>query len=210
MSKPRDFDDHEDQLSLAPETGGGITVTKIIAVVSAFALAAALLLGFLFLRKRHEDQLSAAKRAEQAALVSAPPQAQIFQDEVKLKGSEALVGGTVKNISGASLEGLVVEIALKARSTQAFEKRSVALAPGSLNPGEEGKYALRISASEWSGAQVVRLRSETRNTDVPFKPELGEKRPAEKPPAAKVIIEQRPRRKGDDFINTPDAPIKIP
>jgi hypothetical protein len=210
MSKARDFDDHEDHLSLAQDAGGGITATKVIAAASALALAAALFFGFFILRKRHEDQLSAAKRAEQAAQVSAPPQAQIFQDEVKLKGSQAVVGGTVKNISGATLEGLMVEVALKARSAQAIEKRPVTLNPDSLAPGEEGRYTLTISSDQWSGAQVVRLHSETRKADIPFKPELGEKRPAEKPPAAKVIIEQRPRRKGDDFINTPDAPIKIP
>lgn len=210
MSKARDFNDREDQLRLTQDAGGGITVTKLIAAGSALALVAALLLGFLVLRKRHVDQLNAAQRAEQAVQVSAPPQAQIFQDEVKLKGSAALVGGTVKNISSAPLEGLFVEVALKARSAQAVEKRPIALTPNSLAPGEEGKYALTISSDQWSGAQVVRLRSETRNADIPFKPELGEKRPAEKPPAAKVIIEQRPRRKGDDFINTPDAPIRIP
>ncbi|MDQ3907486.1 MAG: hypothetical protein M3268_03990, partial [Acidobacteriota bacterium] len=69
---------------------------------------------------------------------------------------------------------------------------------------------LQISSNDWAGAQVVRLHSDAHNSDVPFKPEAGQARPPEKPPAPKVIIEQRPRRKGDDFLNTPDAPIRIP
>jgi hypothetical protein len=212
MSEVSGIESHAEHAPLATEVGdGSSTATKLIAFISAMALVAALLAGFLFLRKRHEDQLAASRRAEQAAQVNAPPQAQIFQDEVRLKGSGALVGGTVKNISDSPLEGLSVEIALKGRTTQqGVEKRSVALIPDILRPGEEGKYSLQISPDEWSGAQVLRLRSNARNADVPFKPELGERRPAEKPPAAKVVVEQRPRRKGDDFINTPDTPIRIP
>jgi hypothetical protein len=212
MSEAHGYESRSEHTPLVTEIRGGSgTATKLIAVVSAIALASALFVGFVVLRKRHADKLAASRRVEQVAQVNAPPQAQIFQDEVRLKGSGALVGGTVKNISDAQLEGLSVEIALKGRTPQqGTAQRSVSLSPDSLRPGEEGKYTLQISADEWSGAQVVRLHSDARQADVPFKPELGERRPAEKPPAAKVVIEQRPRRKGDDFINTPDTPIRIP
>lgn len=200
---------------LASEVGGGSgAATKIVAVICAVGLACALLAGFLFLKKRHEDKLAAAVRAEQeakAAKAAAPPQAQVFQDEVRLAGAQALVGGTVRNISGSPLEGLSVEIALKGRTPQrGVERRTVQISPGNLRPGEDGKYALQISPDEWAGAQVVRLHSDARNADVPFKPEAGERRPTEKPPAPKVVVEQKPRRKGDDFLNTPDTPIRIP
>jgi hypothetical protein len=212
MSEAHGYESPSEHTPLVAEIGGGSgSATKLIAVVSAIALASALLVGFVVLRKRHDDKLAASRRAEPLAQGNAPPQAQIFQDEVRLKGSGALVGGTVKNVSDAQLEGLSVGIALKGRTPQqGTEERTVSLSPGSLRPGEEGKYTLQISADEWSGAQVVRLHSDARHADVPFKPELGERRPAEKPPAAKVVIEQRPRRKGDDFINTPDTPIRIP
>jgi hypothetical protein len=192
----------------AARDGGGLT--KLIAVVCASALVVALLGGFLFLRKRQADSFEAVRRAEQTARAVAPIQAQIFQDEVRLRGSEAVVGGTVKNISGAPLEDLSVEIALKGRGSQAVETKLVQLNPGSLQPGAEGKYSLQISPTDWAGAQVVRLRSRAQVADIPFKPEIGLKRPTEKPPAGKVVVEQRPRRKGDDFLNTPDTPIKIP
>jgi hypothetical protein len=212
MSEAHGYESRSEHTPLVTEIGGGSgSATKLVAVVSAIALASALLAGFVVLQKRHADKLAASRRAEQAAQVNAPPQAQIFQDEVRLKGTGALVGGTVKNISNAQLEGLSVEIALKGRTPQqGTEQRSVSLSPDSLRPGEEGKYTLQISADEWSGAQVVRLHSNARQADVPFKPEMGERRPNERPPAAKIVIEQHPRRKGDDYINTPDTPIRIP
>lgn len=215
MNEARVVERDAERTQIVTEVGGGSgAATKLVAAVCALALAGALLAGFLFLKKRHDDKLAAAQRAEQAARAAkaaAPPQAQVFQDEVRLAGSQALVGGSVKNISDAPLEGLSVEIALKGRSPQrGVEKRVVAVSPGSLGAGEQGRYSLQISPDEWAGAQVVRLHSDARNSDVPFKPEVGQPRPAEKPPASKVIIEQRPRRKGDDFINTPDTPVRIP
>ena len=128
---------------------------------------------------------------------------------MRLKGTDAVVGGTIRNNSTAPLEGLTVEIALKARASQAIAKQSVQVSPATLQPGEEGRFSLEVPSSQWSGAQVVRLHSAARHADIAFKPELGEKRPLERP-SDKVIIEQRPRRKGDDFINTPDTPIRIP
>jgi hypothetical protein len=213
MNKTSSFDNREDYPHLETlDSSPGNPVVKLIAIISAVALVVVLLCGFLFLRKRHEDQLASAKRAEQISRVVAPAQAQVFQDEVRLKGSDsAIVGGTVRNISPASLDNLFVEVELKKRSSQAIEIKPVEITPGSLRPGEEGKYSLQISSSEWSGAQVVRLRGGTTKTEIPFKPEVGEKRPAERPPAAKVVIEQHaPRRKGDDYLNTPDTPIRIP
>jgi hypothetical protein len=209
MRESRELDQYssESHFDTAREGGG---LTKLIAVLCASALVVALLAGFLFLRKRQADRFEAARRVEQSAKAVAPPQAQVFQDEVRLRGSEAVVGGTVKNTSGASLEGLSVEIALKGRASQALETKLVRVSPDSLRPGEEGKYSLQISPTEWAGAQVVHLRSGAQGADIPFKPEIGLKRPKENPPATKVVVEQRPRRKGDDFLNTPDTPIKIP
>ncbi|MDQ3908139.1 MAG: hypothetical protein M3268_07325 [Acidobacteriota bacterium] len=215
MNEARVVERDAERAPLVTELGGGSgAATKLIAFVCAVALAGALLAGFLFLKKRHDDKLAAAKRAEQAAKAAkaaVPPRAQVFQDEVRLAGSQALVGGTVKNISDAPLESLSVEIALKGRTPQrGTEKRTVAVNPGNLGPGEQGHYSLQISPDDWAGAQVVRLRSGASDADVPFKPEVGQPRPAERPPASKVVIEQKPRRKGDDFLNTPDTPVRIP
>jgi HAMP domain-containing protein len=186
------------------------TAVKLVAVACALALAATLLFGLMFLRKRQQDRLNSARQAEQAAHAVAPVEAQVFQDEVRLKGADATVSGSVKNVSAAQLEGLSVEIALKRRGSQEIETRTVQVTPNRLQTGEEGQYSLHISPTDWAGAQVVRLRSATRNADIAFKPEIGEKRPLDRSPSGNVIIEPRPHRKGDDFLNTPDTPIRIP
>jgi hypothetical protein len=212
MNKTSSFDNRDDYPHLETlDSRPGNPVVKLVAIISSVTLVIALLCGFLYLRKRHEDQLSASKRAEQITRTVPPAQAQVFQDEVRLKGSDAaIVGGTVRNISSAPLDNLYVEVELKKRSAQTVETKPVEISPGSLRPGEEGKYSLQISPGEWSGAQVVRLRGGATKAEIPFKPEVGAKRPAERPPAAKVVVEQRPRRKGDDYLNTPDTPIRIP
>jgi hypothetical protein len=121
-----------------------------------------------------------------------------------------VVGGTVRNISAEKLEGLSVEIELKRRTGGGIEVRQVSVEPRDLQPGEEGKYSLQIVPKAWSGVRVGKLMSEARGGEIPFKPELGARRPAEGRPSPKVVVEPRPQRKGDDFINTPDTPIRIP
>jgi hypothetical protein len=140
------------------ETARGGRLTKLIAALCASALVVALLAGFLFLRKRQGDQLNAARRAGQTARAAAPIRAQVFQDEVRLRGSEALVGGTVKNISAAPLEGLSIEIELKGRGSRASEanparaegrRRAEAAPQGrrfSQHPGHAHQNPLRTSS----------------------------------------------------------------
>lgn len=210
MSEARESSSGQAYLPTELGVGRASTAIKLVASACALALAATLLFGLMLLRQHQQDRLNASRRAEQAAHVVAPVQAQVFQDEVRLKGADAVVGGTVKNISDSPLQGLTVEIALKRRAAQETETRTLQIVPNNLQQGEEGQYSLQISPTEYAGAQVVRLHSAARNTDIPFKPELGEKRPLEKNPGGKVIVEPRPRRKGDDFLNTPDTPIRIP
>ncbi|PYS47867.1 MAG: hypothetical protein DMF68_14880 [Acidobacteria bacterium] len=54
----------------------------------------------------------------------------------------------------------------------------------------------------------VKLQSE----EVGFKPAQGAKRPVEHPPETKTIIVDRPSspKQGEEFINTPDNPSKVP
>jgi hypothetical protein len=186
------------------------TGAKLLAAALALLLTGSLVFGYFYLKNRNERQLASQKSAQAARAAVPPPEAQIFQDEVRLKGAQALVGGTVRNISGAALEDLSVEIELTRRADRATETRSVGVEPKNLAPGEDGKFSLLISPSEWAGTKVVRLRSGPRAAEVPFRPELGERRPAERAPTPKVVVVPRPRGKGDDFINTPDKPIRIP
>src|SRR6267143_1492704 len=45
---------------------------------------------------------------------------------------------------------------------------------------------------------------------IPFKTLPGAQRPLEKTPDGKTIVVSRPRPRGEEFINTPDNPAKVP
>lgn len=201
----------EEDFHLTADTVGRKSLAaKIWPALLALALTVGLLGGYFYLRSRNEKALAERRAEAEKAKAVAPPVAQIFQDEVRLAGGQAVVGGTVRNISGEKLEGLSVEIELKSRTGDGKEVRQVAVEPRDLPPGQDGKYALQIAPKAWGGVSVARLMSAARGGEVPFKPEMGARRPAEGRPAPKVIVEPRPRQKGDDFINTPDTPVRIP
>ncbi|HEX8635009.1 MAG TPA: hypothetical protein VF703_12755 [Pyrinomonadaceae bacterium] len=196
--------------------GGGATPSKWVklgAVACALAVAAALFVGYRLLRARHLASVRAAQQTEQAAKIAAPPEAQIFEDEARLKGSQAIITGTVRNISERRLEALSLEMELKRRGNQqAAEQRRVNVEPADLAPGEEGRYALSLPSTEWSGARVSKLNSGGRAEAVAFKSAVGARRPAERLPqgSPKVVVVPRPKPKGEEFINTPDNPTRIP
>lgn len=201
----------EEPLPAGMSDGKKSFAVKIGAAACALLLTASLLGGYFYLRGRNVHNLDASRKVEQAERQTpSAPKAQIFQDEVLLKGSRAVVGGRVRNVTGDTLEDLKVEIELMARDERTKETRSVRVEPATLRPGEEGRYVLQIVSSEWTGTRVSRLMSEKSEGDIPFKPEVGARRPLERTPAPKVVVVPRPKTKGDDFLNTPDTPIRIP
>ncbi|HEV2799253.1 MAG TPA: hypothetical protein VGW12_02085 [Pyrinomonadaceae bacterium] len=188
---------------------------KFGAVACALCVTVALFLGYRAFRARQLARVRSAQQAEQVAKVAAPPEAQIFEDEARLKGSQALITGTVRNISDKRLEALSLEMELKRRSNaQTAERRRVGVEPASLAPGEEGRYTLSLSSAEWSGARILSLNSEGRAEGIAFKSAVGARRPAERLPQGnpKIVVVPRPKPKGggEEFINTPDDPVRIP
>jgi hypothetical protein len=186
---------------------------KLGAIACALAVAAALLVGYRHMRERQLARVRAAQQTEQASKIVAPPEAQIFEDEARLKGSQAVITGTVRNISDKRLEALSLEMELKRRgNSQAVERRKVEIEPADLAPGEEGRYTLSLVSSEWSGARVLNLNSEGRTEAIAFKSAMGARRPPERLPqgSPKIVVVPRPRPKGEEFINTPDNPTRIP
>jgi hypothetical protein len=158
------------------------------------------------------DQVSAAGSVK-TTKVSAPAEAEIFVDEAMLAKPYALIGGTVKNIGPRRLEKLSVEIELRRREGVDVERRVVSVEPADLGPGEHGKYVLKVLSEEWGSSRVVSLRSDAGGREVTFNYLPGAKRPPEIPPAVKAVANaprQKPRPNGDEFINTPDTPIKVP
>lgn len=203
---------HEPHLFEGGETAPSKWV-KIGAIACALAVAAALLIGYRFLRARQLESVRAAQPATQASKIAGPPEAQIFEDEARLKGSDAIISGTIRNISDKKLEDLSLEMELKRRTAaQTTEKRQISVEPSSLEPGAEGRYSLSLRSSEWSGARVSSLNSARRTETIAFKSALGARRQPERLPqgSPKVVVVPRPRQKGEEFINTPDNPTRIP
>ena len=200
-----------DFLLTGSDVGKRSVAVKVGAAVCALALTGSLVGGYFLLRGRNVKTIQARQEAAMAGRDRPlPPKAQVFHDEVVLKGSKAVVGGTVRNIADETLEELNVEIELKARDGRTSEMRSVRIEPASLGRGEEGRFTLQINSGDWGGTRVARLFSTKAEADIPFKPEVGAKRPPERAPSPKVIIVPRRKTKGDDFLNTPDTPIRIP
>jgi hypothetical protein len=187
---------------------------------SGFTLAVVCLLiaaivGFTYFAFFRQTAQSPAGEARQQKEAPVSTEAQIFEDEPVPKGSQAIVGGTVRNISREPLRDLSLELELKRRVDGSTELRTVAVEPNDLAPGEEGKYTLTLQRQEFSETQIKRLKSNARSEQIVFKTAPGAPRPKELPhePPTRTIIVQRPsstRPKGEEFINTPDTPTKIP
>lgn len=184
---------------------------KIGAGVCALAVTGALLAGYFVLQHRHKQQALARQRAAEAAKKAPPVEAQVFENEARLEGGAAVVSGVVRNVSNARLDSLRAEIQLIPRTGEQLQVQQVRLQPDSLNPGEEGRYTLSVPSRQWSATRLVRLLSESRNAEIAFRSQVGERRPLEQPQGApvKVIVGQPNRGKRDEFLNTPDNPIPI-
>jgi hypothetical protein len=157
---------------------------------------------------------AAVNRNAPAQAKAAPtPEANIFVDEPRLAKPYAVIGGTVKNVGPQKLERLSVQVELRRRDDNTIEKREVGLEPADLAPGEQGKFAFKVRPDEFRGSSIVGLRSGARTEDVAFVSLPGSKRPPERLPERVVNVrtpKQKPRSAGDEFINTPDTPIKVP
>jgi hypothetical protein len=135
----------------------------------------------------------------------------VLEDEAMPKGSQAVIGGTVRNISGERLENVSVELELIRRDGKGTETRELALAPAVLEPGAEGRYSITVLPKDWKGSHILRLKSSTRPAELAFKSEVGARRPPERIPAAReriVIVRPKPK-KGDDYLNTPETADQI-
>ena len=143
-------------------------------------------------------------QANKQKAAASEPALTVIEDEATLRGAESVIGGTVRNVSGEKLEDLVVELELSRRVDDAKLVRTVSVNPGSLSPGEEGKYAVKISNRDWAGSKILRIRSGAREEALAFVSQPGAKRPPERTPDGKIIIVRKPRTKGDEFLNSPD------
>ena len=190
------------------------SVVKIVSILTALAITAGLLIGFLVWRKLHEERVGIER--EQPNAVGAvrpvlPAKVQIYMDEPVRKGPQALIGGTVHNISGESLANVAIEIELTRRKDATTEVRSLALDPTELAPDQKGRYSLTLTG-DYRSIKLLKITSGSDSAEIGYKAAPGAARPVEHPPDTKTIIVGRPSApgKGEEFINTPDNPAKIP
>jgi hypothetical protein len=163
-----------------------------------------------------KSRAAAGPTATPAKAAAAPPEANILVDEPRLAKPYAVIGGTVQNVGGQKLAGLTVQIELRRRDDNSVERREAAVAPTDLAPGQQGKFALKVTADDWRSSSVVGLRAGEPAGDVAFKTMPGAKRPPERIPDEVINVrtpgDSKPKTRSgsDEFINTPDTPIKVP
>lgn len=169
------------------------------------------LLPFLILSGCQNSPDASQQKAARATPTPKPePQAHIFVDEARLAKPYAIIGGAVQNVGNEKLENLSVEVELRRRADSGVETRELKVEPADLEPGQQGKFSLKVLSEEWSGSRVVGLKRG--GAEVAFRSLPGAKRPPEKI-KDNVIIVKTPGKKrsgGDDFINTPDTPYSVP
>jgi hypothetical protein len=190
-------------------------LTLITALLCALAITGVLFAGYIYLRRRHAEQERARQQAESppATKPAGPPLLQVYDDDAVLKGSQAIIGGTVVNISTETLSDLTVELELRRRGSGAMETRSLALTPKDLTPDQRGRYELAVPSRDYSNARLVRIKSKARTTDIAYKTAPGAQRPPERTPQTTrtvIVPKPTPRKGEEEFINTPDKPARVP
>ena len=187
-------------------------LVKVISILAAILITGGLLTGFLIWRKKHEEQLSATQQIQaKAARPALPTKVQVLMDDALRKGPQVTISGTVQNISNEKLSSVKVDVALTHKKDGSNEPYTLAIEPQDLAPQESGRYSLTLTG-DYIGIKLLAVKSGTQSEEIGFKPAQGAKRPAEYPPETKTIIVNRPNspKQGEEFINTPDNPSKVP
>lgn len=192
---------------------GRSSVVKIVSILTALAITAGLLVGFLIWRQRHESRVAAIgpQAKSNPARPALPLKAQVYMDDPVRKGPQAIIGGTVHNISGEALSNLSVEVELTRRKDANVEVRALDVEPKELAPDQKGRYTLTLTG-DYRSVKLLHIKSGPQAGEIGFKTAPGAARPVERAPEGKTIIVDKPSapRQGEEFINTPDNPARIP
>ena len=179
----------------------------LIGFLCAILLTTAVLGGYLWLRKRHERQVAAATQVEEQKKA---PKIEVFVDDTTVQGKKALLSGTLHNISNEPVRGIAVELLLRRRVGAGVETRVIAPEVSELAPDAKTRYSLEVLVADYVSSTFLRVVSGENRAAVPFKALPGAARPPLETPASKTVIVNRPTPKGDEFINTPNNPGKVP
>ncbi|HEY6803558.1 MAG TPA: hypothetical protein VI306_08270 [Pyrinomonadaceae bacterium] len=186
------------------------TRRMLFGIVCAVAITAVLLVGYAVMRRFHAQQVQA--NSTPPPVVDDGPKgpavAHIVVDQPSLDKGSTTIGGVVKNTSQGSLSGLNIALELHRRKDNSKEQRLVPVAPGSLQPQQEGSYALTVSATEYGSITLIGLRADPEAKLIAYTSSPGKQRTPERLQPHTIIV-KKPGKPGE-FINTPDNPTRVP
>ena len=197
---------HDDSLPMEEERRHGRRL--VVGILCALILTGGLFGGYMFLRKRHEQRVAAA--AEAARTKALKPRVEVFVDEATQDGKKSVVGGTLHNISNETLRNLAVELELRRRTSGGLETKVVTPEQTELAPDATARYSLELQVSDYVTSRLVRIVAGDNRAEVPFKARPGVPRPPLPAPSGKTVIVSRPAPRGEQFINTPNNPGRVP
>lgn len=211
MAAPQSLNDHLLEPTTETIERGRSPFFKIVSVLVALAITGGLLTGYMLWRRSHEEKTASAQPAQTNATRPAlPTKVQVIMDEPVRKGQEAVITGVVHNISNENLSNLTLEAELTHRKDGSKETLSFQPDPKDLSPNGDGKYSLSLTG-DYSLIAVTHVRAGANPVEVGFEKADGAKRPPQRAPEIRtVIINRPPPKKGEEFINTPDNPAKVP
>lgn len=179
----------------------------LVGLLCALLLTSTVLGGYLYLRKRHERQMAAANAVENKKKAA---KVEVFVDDATVNGKTTVLSGTVHNISNEELRNLAVELQLRKRSGGGIETRAVFIDTKELRPDGQARYSLELPVQDYISVTFFRVIGGDDHAAVAFKALPGAARPPLEAPASKSVIVKRPTPRGEEFINTPNTPGRIP
>lgn len=179
----------------------------LVGLLCALILTGTVLGGYLYLRKRHERQVAAATAVETKKKAA---KVEVFVDDATVNGKTTLLSGTLHNISNEPLRNLAVELQLRKRLGSGVETRTVTADAKELPPDGTARYNLEVPVADYISATFFRVVTGDDRAEVAFKALPGAARPPLESPASKSVIVNRPAPRGEEFINTPNTPGKVP
>jgi len=184
------------------------TQRLLVGLLCAVIVAGIVFGGYFLLRKRHERQLAAAAEIEKQKNAA---KVEVFVDDAMTNGKSTLLGGTLHNISSESLHNLAVQLQLRKRVGSGVELRVVVPESNELAPDARTRYSVQVATQDYISATFLGVVSGDSHAAIAFKAFPGAARPPMDVPPSKTIIVEKPRSKGgDEFINTPNNPVRVP
>jgi hypothetical protein len=107
----------------------------------------------------------------------------------------------------------MVELQQRRRMTGATEAKFVAIDTPVLPAGGSARYAVEVVTQDYSTSTFLRVVSGNEKTPVAFRAMAGAARPPMDAPGSKtVVVGGAPSSpgKGEEFINTPNNPGRVP